>query len=96
MTLLFTNARLIDPESGYDGPGALRVSGGMIADVAQGAAPDAPEGATVIDCGGKPLAPGVVDMRVFVGEPGSEHRETIASASAAAAGKVKQHCKHGY
>jgi dihydroorotase len=35
------------------------------------------------------VAPGLVDMRVFVGEPGAEHRETFASASqAAAAGGV--------
>ena len=33
--------------------------------------------------------PGLVDARVFIGEPGAEHRETIASASlAAAAGGV--------
>src|SRR5258706_14070298 len=35
------------------------------------------------------LAPGLIDMRVFTGEPGSEHRETLESASqAAAAGGV--------
>ena len=49
----------------------------------------APEGAEVVDCAGKAVLPGLVDMRVFVGEPGAEHRETIASASlAAAAGGV--------
>src|SRR5690606_32104441 len=48
-----------------------------------------PEGATVIDCAGKAILPGLVDSRVFIGEPGAEHRETIASASiAAAAGGV--------
>ncbi|MET0367109.1 MAG: dihydroorotase, partial [Methylobacterium sp.] len=31
------------------------------------------------------LAPGLIDLRAFVGEPGAEHRETLASASAAAA-----------
>ena len=39
----------------------------------------------IVDCGGDVVAPGLVDMRAFVGEPGAEHRETIASASAAAA-----------
>ena len=34
------------------------------------------------------VAPGLIDMRAFVGEPGAEHRQTIASASAAAAGGV--------
>src|SRR5919109_574228 len=46
-------------------------------------------GVDVIDCAGKAVLPGLVDARVFVGEPGAEHRETIASASlAAAAGGV--------
>jgi dihydroorotase len=49
----------------------------------------APEGAQIIDLNGKAVLPGLVDARVFVGEPGAEHRETIASASrAAAAGGV--------
>ena len=48
-----------------------------------------PEGTEIIDCRGKIVAPGLVDMRAFVGEPGAEHRETFASASqAAAAGGV--------
>ena len=49
----------------------------------------APEGAEIVDCAGKAVLPGLVDARVFIGEPGGEHRETIASASlAAAAGGV--------
>jgi dihydroorotase len=83
MTLHLVNARLIDPD-GYDGPGALRVEGGLIEDIARGASPDPGEG-PVIDCGGLPLAPGIVDMRVFVGEPGARHRESFRSAGAAAA-----------
>ena len=48
-----------------------------------------PEGAEIVDCRGRIVAPGLVDMRAFVGEPGAEHRETLASASqAAAAGGV--------
>ena len=82
--LILTNARLIDPATGYDGPGALKVSGGMIEDVVQGTSPIPGDG-TVIDCGGLPLAPGIVDMRVFVGEPGARHRESFRSAGAAAA-----------
>ncbi|MEM7544935.1 MAG: dihydroorotase [Pseudomonadota bacterium] len=89
MTTILTNARLIDPATGYDGPGALRIEGGLIADMVQGAAPDAPEGASVIDCNGKPLAPGIIDMRVFVGEPGERHKESYRSAGqSAAAGGV--------
>ncbi|MEM7423333.1 MAG: dihydroorotase [Pseudomonadota bacterium] len=79
------NARLVDPSTGYDGPGAIRIVGDLIDDVVHGASPDV-EG---LDCGGLVLAPGLVDIRVFVGEPGARHRESFRSAgNAAAAGGV--------
>jgi dihydroorotase len=84
-TLLLTNAQLVDPASGREGRGAILVRAGLIADVVWGAIPAAPEGAEIVDCGGLVLAPGLVDMRAFVGEPGAEHRETLKSASEAAA-----------
>ena len=84
--LLLTNAQLLDPATGRAGPGAVLVRDGRIDDVAWGAAPPgAPDQATRIDCGGHVLTPGLIDLRAFVGEPGAEHRETLASASAAAA-----------
>jgi len=89
--LLITNARLLDPASGLDAPGALLVRGGAIADLGPGLA--APEGAEVVDAGGACLAPGLVDLRANLGEPGAEHRETIASAAgAAAAGGITTLC----
>ncbi|MCX7899092.1 MAG: dihydroorotase, partial [Methylocystis sp.] len=81
--LFFANARLVDPASGTETRGALLVQNGAIADFGVGLT--APEGAHVIDCGGDVLAPGLIDMQAFVGEPGAEHRETIATATAAAA-----------
>lgn len=87
--LVLSNARLIDPSSGREGRGALLVRDGLIADVAWGSPPTLPEGARRVECGGHVLAPGLVDLRAFVGEPGAEHRETLQSASeAAAAGGV--------
>ncbi len=83
--LLLTNARLIDPATLREAPGAVLVREGRIADVAWGQPPTAPEGAETIDCAGHVLTTGLVDLRAFVGEPGAEHRETLASASAAAA-----------
>lgn len=89
MSTLLSNARLIDPGEGRDGRGHVLIRGDRIEDIAWGAAPGSPEGATVIDCGGHVLAPGLVDLRAFTGEPGAEHRETLKSASeAAAAGGV--------
>jgi dihydroorotase len=83
---LFRNARLIDPASGRDAPGSLLVVDGAIAAFDVG---EAPKGATIVDCAGHCLAPGLVDMRVQLREPGAEHMENMVSAShAAAAGGV--------
>src|SRR5262245_45582164 len=88
--IAFKNARLIDPASGLDAKGGLLVESGKIADVGPRLFNDAePSDPEVIDCRGLVLAPGRIDMRVFTGEPGSEYRETLESASqAAAAGGV--------
>ncbi len=85
MTLHLTNARLIDPEAGSDTLGSLTVEGGVI----QSMDGDAPDGATIVDCGGMCLAPGIVDIGVKIGEPGERHKESFRSAGlAAAAGGV--------
>jgi dihydroorotase len=85
----FLNARIIDPATGRDQPGGLLVKDGVIADVGDHLRRNAPEKAKVIDCKGHVLCPGLVDMQVFTGEPGLEHRETLKTAShAAAAGGV--------
>ena len=87
--VVLADATLVDPAAGRAGRGSVLLRDGLIADVVWGAAPEAPEGAERIDCTGLVLAPGLVDMRAFVGEPGAEHRETLRSASeAAAAGGV--------
>ncbi|MCT4333672.1 dihydroorotase [Paracoccus sp. YLB-12] len=85
---LFSNARLIDPQAQTDRIGSLLVRDGRIDGV--GAADEtAPEGATVIDCQQRALAPGLVDWGVKIGEPGERHKESFRSAGlAAAAGGV--------
>lgn len=89
--LLLTNARLLDPASGLDAPGAVLVGDGAILDLGPGLA--APEGAELVDCAGACLAPGLVDLRAATGEPGAEYRETIASlAEAAVAGGITTLC----
>ena len=84
--IAFKNARLIDPANGLDVKGGLLVENGRIADIGPRLFNDAeltdPE---VINCHGLVLAPGLIDARVFTGEPGAEHRESLESASAAAA-----------
>lgn len=83
--MLFTRVRVVDPASRMDAPGWVLIDKGRIADLGTGAAPGAPEGAEVIDGKGLVLSPGLIDMRVFTGEPGHEYRETLASAGEAAA-----------
>ncbi|HEY6629868.1 MAG TPA: dihydroorotase [Rhizobiaceae bacterium] len=87
---VFQNARIVDPSRGIDETGAVIVDGTKIAAAGASAHNQGiPGGATVVDCAGKTILPGLVDSRVFIGEPGAEHRETIHSASeAAAAGGV--------
>ncbi|GAA0603236.1 dihydroorotase [Paenochrobactrum glaciei] len=86
----FTNARIVDPSRQMDETGTLIVQDGKIlASGADARNQGVPDGCETIDLQGKTILPGLVDARVFVGEPGAEHRETIASASrAAAAGGV--------
>ena len=78
---LFSGVRIIG--SGVDLVGDLLVRDGLIADF--GASLGRPDGATVIEADTAILCPGLVDMRVALGEPGAEYRETIASAAIAAA-----------
>ncbi len=89
MTTLFTNARLIDPETGSDAIGWLLIGDGLIVDMGL----DSPQGmeqpTESIDCNGKCLAPGIVDIGVKVCEPGERHKESYKTAGlAAAAGGV--------
>lgn len=85
--VFISGARIVDPASRTDAVGNVFVEGGVIAEI--GAKAKAPQNAEIIDGAGKTLIPGLVDMRVTIGEPGAEHKETLKSAGrAAAAGGV--------
>jgi dihydroorotase len=82
----YLNARLLDPASGLDAHGGLLTEGGRTAEIGEGLFADGPPAdAQVVDCEGLCLAPGLVDMRAKLGEPGQEHKETISAAGRAAA-----------
>jgi dihydroorotase len=86
-SVVFTNARLINPETGTDSLGWLHAENGRIVTIGDGDAPAV--SGDVIDCNGKCLAPGIVDIGVKVCEPGERHKESYKSAGlAAAAGGV--------
>jgi dihydroorotase len=83
---LITNAKLIDPAKNKVEDGAILFTDKILE---VGAISSAPDGAEIIDAGGNHIAPGLIDMRVTIGEPGAEHKETFKSAGrAAAAGGV--------
>ncbi len=84
--LLITNARLIDPDSGRDEIGGVLIEDGRVRDLGPQIRKETiGRDAAIEDCTGLVVAPGLVDLRVFIGEPGQESRETFRSASAAAA-----------
>jgi dihydroorotase len=88
--ILLANARIVDPSRDLDILGDVLIADGVIREARRGiGAAGVPEGTEVVDCRGRVVAPGLIDMRAFIGEPGAGHRETLASASqAAAAGGV--------
>lgn len=84
--IAFVNALIADPAAAKPVKGGVLVEDSVIAAIgAKVTAANAGGNAQVIDCKGSVLAPGLIDMRAFLGEPGASHRETLASASAAAA-----------
>jgi dihydroorotase len=86
---LYRNARLLDPDSGLDAPGDLLVEGDRIAALGPGVSNSVGGACEIVDLAGLCLAPGLVDMRVQLREPGAEHMESIQSGGqAAAAGGV--------
>ena len=73
--ILLANARLIDPARDFDGLGDVLVVDGVIRESRRGiGAAGVPEGTDIVNCSGKVVAPGLIDMRAFVGEPGASHR----------------------
>ena len=86
----YLNAHIIAPAQGLNGRGGILVEDGWILAVGPKVTKESiGAGTASIDSTGATLIPGLIDMRVFTGEPGTEYRETLASASeAAAAGGV--------
>ncbi len=82
-TYLLRGGRIIDPGSGTDATGDVLIDGGAIRALSTRALTP-PTGATVIDCEGQIVAPGLIDPHVHLREPGQEHKETIRSGATSA------------
>src|SRR5689334_9168762 len=83
--LILRGGRVIDPAADFDGEADVVVEDGRIARIGRGAAGTPPANAKVIDCTGKWVVPGFVDLHVHFREPGHEYKEDIASGLRAAA-----------
>ena len=81
--IVLQNGRVIDPATGVDGARTVRIEGGRIAAVEDANAP-VPAGAQVIDCAGKWIVPGLVDLHVHLREPGEEYKETVLTGARSA------------
>src|SRR5213592_1805652 len=80
---LLKGGRLVDPANGRDGTFDVLIDGGRIAKVGRDLPVDA--GVAVVDIpSGLVICPGLIDMHVHLREPGQEHRETVATGTAAA------------
>ena len=81
--VLLRGGRVVDPSQGLDRPLDVLLTEGRVARVGEGLT--APEGALVVDCAGRVVAPGLIDVHVHLREPGEEHKETIRTGARAGA-----------
>jgi len=81
MRWLLKGGRVVDPSQGIDEVLDVLVVEGRIAQLGK----DLNGESEAVDCTGKVVTPGFIDLRVDVGEPGREEAETVASATRAAA-----------
>ena len=79
--ILVRGGRVIDPANGTDNQLDVLVRDGRVAAVGAALEADAP----VLNAAGLVVAPGFVDLHTHLREPGFEHKETIATGTAAAA-----------
>jgi dihydroorotase len=88
--IILDSGRVIDPANGIDGTRTVLIDGDHIREVREQAATPAEKLVhQVLDCRGRWVLPGLVDLHVHLREPGEEGKETIATgARAAAAGGV--------
>jgi dihydroorotase len=83
--LAFVNARIIDPESGFDDIGGIIVTDGIIQDFGSHVKADIiGDDFKIIDCKNHVLCPGLIDIQVHFREPGQTHKEDINSGSKSA------------
>lgn len=81
--LLLAGGRVLDPASGTDAVLDVLVRDGLVVEVGAGLTP--PSDAQVVDCTGRWVTPGLIDVHTHLREPGFEDAEDVATGSAAGA-----------
>jgi len=84
MKRLLRGGRVVDPSQGIDGVCDLLIEDGRVAALGDAAAAAAVGAAVVHVPAGAVICPGFIDMHVHLREPGQEHKETVATGTAAA------------
>jgi dihydroorotase len=82
MSILIKGGRVIDPANKIDAALDILIEGNLVSKVAKNIKAQAD---SIIDAANKIVAPGIIDLHVHLREPGREDKETVASATAAAA-----------
>ncbi|WP_077597891.1 dihydroorotase [Olsenella urininfantis] len=82
MAFLLKSAHVVDPQLGLDDIRDVLIEGKEIKAVEKGI--ECGEDMEVIDCSGKYLVPGLVDMHVHFRDPGFEYKETMETGARAA------------
>lgn len=82
MSILIKDGRVVDPANKIDAVLDILIEDNKIAKIAKDIKAQAD---SIIDAVDKIVAPGVVDMHVHLRQPGREDKETVATATAAAA-----------
>ena len=88
MRIVLRGGRVIDPAAGLDGVADVVLEDGKVTKVGAGAGAEAREGdrdTRVVDCAGRWVTPGFVDLHTHLREPGEEYKEDIVSGTRAAA-----------
>jgi len=87
--LLIQGGRIVDPGRVIDRVGDILISGGRIVKVGDpvisGSSSETPSNVQCLDATGLVVCPGFVDLHCHLRDPGFEHKETIATGTAAAA-----------
>ncbi len=82
---LIRSARVLDPRAGLDEPRDVLVRAGVVAELGAPGSLPVPAGIEVVEGAARHLLPAFVDPHVHLRTPGQEHKEDLASGTAAAA-----------